>query len=83
MSDDRYHSRLLEGFGGKRFGATKVLAGPVLPSYTDLQSCDSFHHEIDVIFHHLRFDNDIYSSCSTLIEDFKILLSGIALKITG
>ena len=25
----------------------------------------------------------IYSSCSTLIEDFKIQLSGIALKITG
>ena len=25
----------------------------------------------------------IYSGCSTLIEDFKIQLSGIALKITG
>ena len=25
----------------------------------------------------------IYSSCSTLIEDYKIILSGIALKIAG
>ena len=74
MSDDRYHSRLMEGFGGKSFGATKISVGPVLPSYTDLQSCDSFHHEIDVIFHHLRFDNDVSTGTgSNILLSFDLM----------